>query len=157
MKERVASTGPESVIGRKRQDLYAKTLKRVSESIEAGFVLEAITLLESVMSDRLEARLANLGLECDGTGKFWSLTKMADTLAKQSHETDDAKKVYLKIRIWAKKRNAALHGLGKLAKAEVKGWDQKYNEARAAADNGLELFRDLDREVKKLNRHRPST
>jgi hypothetical protein len=41
-----------------------------------------------------------------------------------------------------------------LAKVQEEGWDQKYARAQKAAEDGVVLFRDLDRVVKKLNRHR---
>jgi hypothetical protein len=155
-KSRLASAGPKSDIAQKRRSLYAKTLKRVSEALTAGFVLEAITLLESVISDRLESRLAKLDLECKAPGRFWPLSAMAKTLAEESNDPDKAKEVYASIPGWAESRNKALHGLGKLAKADDKSWDEKYEEARVAAARGMELFRALDREVRKVNRDRAS-
>jgi hypothetical protein len=151
--KRPLNTGPKSTIGQARSALYRKTLKRVKEAREVGFVLEAVTLLESVISDRLEARLEKLGMECEGGGTFWPLTGMANTLAKRSQDPGEAKAVYARVPIWAKNRNKALHGLGKLAKVQEDGWDQKYAKAQEAAEDGVALFRDLDKVVKKLNRH----
>ena len=155
-KERLTSKGPKSDIAQKRRSLYAKTMKRVSEALSGGFVLEAITLLESVISDRLESRLSKLDLECKAPGRFWPLSAMAKSLADESDDPDKAKEVYASIPGWAKSRNIALHGLGKLAKADDKSWDEKYEEARVAADRGIELFRALDREVRKLNHNQAS-
>jgi hypothetical protein len=153
---RLTSTGPKSDVGQMRKVLYAKTLKRVSEATDAGFVLEAIALLESVISDRLESRLEKLELDCTAPGKFWPLSTMAKTLAEQSDDPENAKEVYRETPKWAKRRNMALHGLAKLAKAEDKNWDEKYTEARETMAQGIKLFRALDREVRKLNRHQAS-
>ena len=155
-KKRPINKGAKSAVGQARRNLYQKTLKRVKEANEAGFVLEAIALLESVISDRLEARLAWLGLECEGGGRFWPLAKMTETLIKQSNDPDDAQKAYANCAAWGKSRNKALHGLAKLAKVEEDHWDKKYSRAQRAADEGLKVFRELDKWVKKLNRRLPS-
>ena len=38
-----------------RHDIYADVLARINQSYENGYYIEAITLLESIISDRLES------------------------------------------------------------------------------------------------------
>jgi len=42
-------------VGKARQKVYAHVLNRIKKSIEAGFYLEAVTLEESFITDRLDS------------------------------------------------------------------------------------------------------
>ena len=150
---RLLNTGPKSPVAQARRLLYQKTLRRIREATEAGFALEAVTLLESAISDRIEARVERLGVEIKTRGKFWPLTKMLSALvSSKSNEEEEIKDVCRKLTPWAAERNKALHGLAKLVKIEDQSWDQKYESAQKAAQKGLELFRELDKALKRIQR-----
>lgn len=150
-KQRPVNTGPESAVAQARRKLYQKTMERIKESADAGFVLESVTLLESVISDRLEARLQKLGVERPSKG-YQSLTKMADMLRNPGfNEGNKEKDLYRRVAAWAKLRNKALHGLAKLTKDNDLSWEDKYGNAREASSQGLLLFRDLDKVIRRLN------
>jgi hypothetical protein len=155
-KKRVINTGAKSPVGQARSHLYRHTLARIKEATQAGFALEAITLLESVISDRIEARLEAAGLECEGKkSKFRPLGKMIEALTGAKSPDDAAdKEVYARVGNWAGRRNKALHAMAKFASAEDATWDEKYSTAKQAATDGLKLFRELDSIVKRLNRPR---
>ncbi|MBK8182926.1 MAG: hypothetical protein IPK63_08495 [Candidatus Competibacteraceae bacterium] len=47
-------------IGITRYQLYKRAYAKINESIKQGFYLEAISIIESLISDRLESRLTFL-------------------------------------------------------------------------------------------------
>ncbi len=57
-KVRAKNTGTASVVGQVRHHLYQNAFKRINDSIEAGFYIEAISIIESIITDRLEARIS---------------------------------------------------------------------------------------------------
>ena len=85
MKKRAtASKIPGSVTGKTRYLLYRKGISRVKESIKSGYYLEAITLCESLIADRLESRLKFL--TSSDKYSFRPLGKLQEGIKK--HETD---------------------------------------------------------------------
>lgn len=53
--------------GKIRYDLYKAVIHRYKEAMEKGFFLEAITLMESLISDRLESAINFYGLRPKGS------------------------------------------------------------------------------------------
>lgn len=152
-KVRALNTGPKSVPAQARRALYGNAITQVKNAIEHRYPLEAIALLESMIADRLEARLAWVFNQDPDKQKFSTLGKLTDELCgKKSTESDDAKAVYKDVQAWADRRNEALHQMVKLADDDAKDWNARNNEAQAAAKAGLTLFRKLDALVRKLNK-----
>ena len=155
MKERRTNSGPKSAPAQARKMLYQHAIPRVKDAIENRYPLEAIALLESMIADRLEARVAALpaknGVRAART--FSMLAKLATTLrSENSGESGDAKGIYQEVAEWARHRNKALHEMVKLAEGNTEEWGARMNEAQSAATKGLVLFRKVDALVKKLNK-----
>lgn len=147
------SSGTKSKTGQARRTLYARCLERIRSALEDGYVLEAITLLESLITDRLEARLASIHAQKPEKRKFSTVGKLIQELSgKKVGESDEALAVYVKVAKWADKRNEAIHEFAKLREGSTKKWETKYSEARGAVEEGGKVFRELDKIVRKLNR-----
>ncbi len=152
-KKRAINTGSESIPAQARRELYGNAISHINIAIEHRFPLEAIALLESMMADRLEARLACLFKQDPEKRMFSTVGKLAQDLRnKKLAESDEAKAVYASVMAWANRRNEALHQMVKLAEGNEKDWAEKVREAQETAEAGLPLFRKLDALVKKLNK-----
>ena len=148
----IQSQGPKSTVGQTRRELYARSLARVKEAMEAGYSIEAVALLEGMISDRLEARLAHKNSQAKDKRKLSTLVTLAEELrGKNSDDPDSAKEVYGRVIVWADDRNNAVHELVKLVENGSETWEMKYSEAKEAAKNGLSLFRDVSKTVASLN------
>jgi hypothetical protein len=147
------SSGPISGTGKARQKLYSLSLERVSFAMHEGYALEAICLLESMISDRLEARKAAIHGQKEEKRKFSTLKTLAQELrGKNSNEPEEVKQLYSRVEDWVDGRNSAIHEFAKLREGSRKKWETKYKEALKTATDGLELFRGLDKHIKKLNK-----
>jgi hypothetical protein len=152
-KKRAINAGPKSIPAQSRKSLYIKAISRINNAIEHRYPLEAIALIESMIADRLEARLACLFKQDPDKRKFSTLGKLTDELCgKKSKDSDEAKAVYENVAKWANRRNEALHQMVKLAEGDAKDWQMKIEEAQATAAAGLLLFRELDAVVRELNK-----
>lgn len=150
---RAINDGPKSAPAQTRRKFYANAIDRIKTAIKEGYPLEAITLLESMMADRLEARLACISNQEAEKRKFSTLGRLSRELCgNASHESDDAKTVYEEVQEWASQRNESLHEMVKLAEGDAKDWKAKLKEAHSTAKDGLKLFRQLDVLVRKLNK-----
>ena len=86
-----------------RYAVYATTLQRVNEAIEQGFFLEAIALIESIISDRL-ASIINEVMP-DNKLKAWSpFSSLVDSLHKAVDKNlmpQDLLPILDKIDLWS--------------------------------------------------------
>jgi len=151
-KKRAINTGPDSDVGQSRKSLYSKGIYRIKDAIEHRYPLEAIALIESMIADRLEARLAHICGQADERRSFSTLGKLTRELCKEAaYESDAAIIVYKAVSRWADRRNEALHQLVKLAEGDDKKWMTRIEESQETAEAGLVLFREVDALVRKLN------
>lgn len=152
-KVRAVNTGSKSIPAQARRGLYSSAVVRINSAIENSYPLEAIALLESMIADRLEARLAWIFEQDASKRKFSTLGRLTGALCgTESRESEDAKAVYKNVQEWADRRNESLHEMVKLAEGDAKDWNAKLEEAQSAAVDGLRLFKKLAALVKKLNK-----
>ena len=138
-KEKRAVANNEEV-GQLRYDTYRKSISRIKSSIDAGYYLEAITLTESLIADRLESRL-NFLTKSDAFS-FKTLGKLQEGIIE--HDTVDELKrmmIYLKgdLDLWRDLRNKALHRMAKIKEGDSKEWEDKIAECMKIANDGEEL------------------
>lgn len=161
---------PGNSVGKQRQALYAKAYTRIDEAIKQGFLLEAITIEESIITDRLEARVAwlseqtqrefrNLGplIELLDTKKD-KKQKNAEKMNKVKIQESDSEMLDLlsEINKWRKQRNEALHELVKFPDdVEEKCWEDFYSKTENVAKKGKKLSRKVSNCVKRLNKKKP--
>ena len=151
-KFRAINTSPKGDVAQQRKQLYKDALVKIDAALKAGYFLEAIAICESILADRLEARLAWINGQKEDKRKYSTVGRLADELkGEKSCECDDAKKLYAKVKAWAEVRNEAIHQMVKLSETNPETWENKYRAAETTAKDGLMLFRDIDRLVRKLN------
>lgn len=138
---------PDSEVARLRNRLYRAVLKRVKAASEAGFYLEAITLIESLITDRLESRYSFL-LASDVS--FKTLGALIDLC--RSRETDAPLKgqVLLDLDRWRAQRNNAIHEMAKLESGDSTPLEERIAQLLPLTKEGLRIFRGIDRRVASL-------
>jgi len=111
IRKRALNTGPQSVVAKSRYLLYKYANEKISKAIENGFYLEAITLEESIISDRLEAYLFRLTKENKYDFKPLGELLIATKKLSQSNEVI---KLCEEIDVWRDQRNKMLHEFVKI-------------------------------------------
>lgn len=144
-----AIAGKGNGIGKQRNELYRNAFRRINESIKEGYYLEAIALTESLLSDRLESRVSHLSGRNVG---FKTLEK----LIRQSRETETdlafKQLVESDVNSWRGKRNEALHEMVKIEEGLEVGWDERIENLKGTAKEGLKVLRKVDKEDKRLRK-----
>lgn len=148
-KERGKNTGPKSEVGQKRKELYANTWAKIKSSLEAGYYLEAITLCESIICDRLEARIG--WLSAKKSAQFNTIGKNIEILGYLDAD-ERIQETYKKILKWASGRNEALHQMAKVPSKDSTNWAQKYEFARDVAEEGVRIAKELSNHLKRVNK-----
>ncbi len=136
-------------VGKQREHLYGSAFGRIDEAIEEGYYLEAITLIESLISDRLESRLGEI--RGDSTG-FKPLGRLVSSM--KSEETDKELKniVTNKVADWKDRRNTALHEMVKIEEGEEVDWNRRMKSNESIAVDGKELVREVDNRIRAIRR-----
>jgi hypothetical protein len=138
--------------GRLRRKLFEEARQRIETSIAAGYCCEAIAIIESVITDRLESRLNWLSGENHG---FKTLGWLINNL--RGSETDSALTDLLDdLDIWREQRNRAIHELVKVEDGKPPmSWSDRMAELATGARLGYELLKRLYHRVADLNpRHK---
>lgn len=147
-KQRATSTtgSPEAI---QRFHLYRMAHGRIAEALEKQFYLEAITLIESIATDRLESRLSFLTQTNYG---FMNLGPLIADIRK--HETDSIllSIVDQELDAWRIMRNEAVHEMAKLAVGDSSTWEDRVQVLVIVADEGLEVLKKLTNRVRLLKR-----
>ena len=100
-KNRAINTGPKSGMAQARKEFYGNAIPRIKRAIEHLFPLEAIALLESMMADRLESRLAYIFKQRADKRKFSTIGQLVEELCgKKSTESHEEKAVYGHVKTW---------------------------------------------------------
>ncbi|MDG1049004.1 MAG: hypothetical protein P8R46_02245 [Planctomycetota bacterium] len=129
---------------------YAFANERMKRAMEQGFYLEAITICESLISDRLLSSLDRRhGVERNARAGLHRLINahLDETLLDRSSQAHGEKltDIFSALRIWKDKRNELLHGIAKcLPGDEVHSGPVLMERSKVAAEEGLRLFRHLD-------------
>jgi len=142
-KEIRATAETHNKVGMQRYRTYKASISRINTSIENGYYLEAITLCESLIADRLESRLNFL----TGSDKysFKTLGKLQEGIGK--NETDKSLIDLVEFNkgtldLWREKRNNALHAMAKMEDGDSREWEDKIAECKKIAEEG-EVLRKL--------------
>lgn len=146
-KRAIAMSG--STIGSSRYNLYKQAYSRINDATKQGFYLEAITIIESLVSDRLESRLSFLK-GCDFS------FKTLGGLIKESRKTEtDSELRWLvdqDLDKWRNDRNKALHEMAKIADGDSSTWEERVKGIIPVAMAGLKILRAIDKRCKDLRK-----
>lgn len=134
------------ILGQNKQNLYKAAYIRIQRAIRIGAHIEAVALIESVMSDRLESAIGVLSKEqvhaaTLGTliGKFDKIYGLDPELRFALYEWNDA-------------RAFVIHQMVKLTNEESSTWLQRIAFARLTAREGVILLGDLRKVTDKVVR-----
>lgn len=128
--------------GEIRRDRYQHVLVQYKRAMESGFYLEAVTLMESIISDRLESRATYLGK----TTGFDTLGKLCNILSSDTVLKD----IIPQIVDWKNGRNRMLHEMSKIDASDMaEDFGEKYESGRLLAQSGLDIFRQVDAAVRR--------
>jgi len=138
--------------GKKKSNRYAFATSQFEKAMEAGFYLEAITITESMISDRLLASQRHLeGKEHKASTGLRRLLEMhlkdQKLRAESGNPDEKGKAIFGELMTWCEQRNDLLHGVAKFqpgSEDELETTEQLMERARTRADEGLHLFRRLD-------------
>ena len=131
-------------LGSRRFTRYRDAFDRAAACTEAGYPLEAIALLDSLISDRLASRLgyssgqlAKERLSCGG---------LCHELLRPDVERDPAfREVVTRIRDWVAERNHAMHASAKALKsADGPSFSELLDSHGKVAAAGIALLRAFD-------------
>jgi hypothetical protein len=143
-------------IAENKRSTIAESIKWISYSIECGFYLEAVVVLESLIADRLESRLCYLKNENVGFQNTGTLIdqickhepKSNDDYSQQLVETLKGNNLKLNgwnLQLWMQKRNEVVHQMAKIEQYNFIPFVEKKLSAKSIAENGLKVFREVDR------------
>ena len=157
-KVRLINPGHGSSVAKARYNLYRHCNAQLKHAMANGFYLEAITLLESMITDRLESRIAALHGQDEIYRAFGTLgellfgrrsrtkdQRIIGLLSKDLDEPSELVDLYHRINEWRSNRNACLHEMVKLGDESDKEWKYRYAHSKSVAKAGQKLFRDLSR------------
>lgn len=137
-------------MGATRAELYRQVGGRMERAIREGFWLEAITLQESMVSDRLESLLESVY----GKRMHRSLGPLLAAVRRLDGLTDDDRDLLARLGRWKDERNAALHMMVKFSDDHDTSWSERLAGCREAALAGRQLRNEVDRWVRR--RRKPS-
>jgi hypothetical protein len=126
MEKRYRDVGGHDGLGDRRYERYCGAFDWVVHCVEAGYFLEAISVLDSIIWDRLSSRLGYMSGEQvddrDTLGKI--CTGLVGASGTGGFERDTYfRNVELQIKQWVKKRNQAVHATAKVFRDETSDKD----------------------------------
>ena len=138
---------PGSATAKMRAEMYRAAYARINEATKAGFHLEAITIIESIVSDRLESRLTHI------LGHDFSFQNLGSLIIKARQTEKDQILLGLvdkDLDNWRKARNKALHEMAKIAVGDTSTWSDRVAGLVPISKDGLALLRTIDKRIKAL-------
>lgn len=136
---------------------YREAWSRIKKAQEQGFYLEAVTLQESIITDRLISYLVGVGA-IERAVKLHQYPSFAQLMNKWKMQNpnpidiQDYKDLQTAVDEWRLKRNKVVHGMVKshpgTATHEVMDF---LEEAKLSAEQGKKLARAICHWVKKIN------
>jgi len=92
---------------------FTYAFRRINESLKSGYYLEAVTLSESIISDRLLSFVKHHQKDENVKTPFHKLIKSAKKLNKTAVVTKDGTDLFDALDEWRDKRNKCIHAVAK--------------------------------------------
>ena len=131
-----AVSGPGHRVGTQRYKLYRDAWAHLNKASAQGYYLEAIALLESLLTDRMESRATYLTGSNTGFRTLGALLSIFQSVEKDPHFLQ----VLRKIDTWRVHRNDALHSMAKFEMGAVVSWAKKVTKLPRVVEEGRELL-----------------
>ena len=131
-----------------RRELYTKGFKQINNAYDNGFFIEAITIIDSMITDRLEAYVQFLLYGEDkqfvAESLFNALKSFGSVTKEKDVRDEDFKQIYNKIESWVPKRNNAVHNFVIIRQDSLDdSADVRLQKLKDTADEGLLLVREV--------------
>lgn len=140
---------PGSTVATQRYHLYRMAYRQISNAIEKGFYLEAITLIESICADRLESRLTFLSGNNVG---FRNLGPLIQEMKLNENDGILKNIVTQDLEAWRLMRNEAVHEMAKLEAGDTSTWADRVQVLVIVVEEGLNVLRNLKNRDRALRR-----
>jgi len=92
---------------------FTYAFRRINESLKSGYHLEAVTLAESIISDRLLSFVKHHNHKVNVKTTFRDLIKFAKKLNNTTLLTKDGVDLFVALDEWREKRNRCIHSVAK--------------------------------------------
>ena len=138
-----------NISGLERYEIIKSVISRVNLSIEHSYFLEATSLIESLICDRLESRLGEL---LKKPIAFSTIGNLLFDLKKYEKEIILLDIMQNHIIDWAKDRNIVIHQAAKIEVGHKKDWNLFLKFAEKTAKNGIKIFNLYNSNLKKVRR-----
>jgi hypothetical protein len=126
-------------------DLFRRSYKRAKRAVEDGYYLEAVSLCESLILNRLEVVLrASVGLEFPK----YSVGKALNTFESHKLPAFDANLIE-ESKAWSVQRNQLSHHFTRVDLDNFVTWRGRLSSAKLTALTGLELANRWSKESRK--------
>ena len=126
-------------MGKAKQVLYQQAHQRIERCLKIGAHIEAVALIESIMSDRIESALvAPSGNQLEAS----TLGSLVSRIDKIEPMPTDLKRDIL---VWNKSRAFVVHQMVKLTNDHGGEWNERIAFARRTAREGQDLLKVLRR------------
>lgn len=142
---------------------YREAWARIKVATKQGFYLEAVTIEESIASDRMLSFLEKScgvvlgGHSLNNTSKRW-LKHAKELFGLDSDESHAAQKLFTKLNAWRDRRNIVVHGIVKSKVARLDDHIDNFLEgAKSSALEGEQIVRAIDRWVSKYGKAKVDT
>jgi hypothetical protein len=140
-------------VGMKRFDLYRNARSHLNKAFEAGYFIECIAICESIIADRLEARIAFIEHNDVGEHQFRTLRRCVSALRKIESLESPVRGLLEDVKLWEDERNFAVHEIVKLrVDKQDDSWNHRMSRIEAAAQAGIDLSKRVSAAVKKVNK-----
>jgi hypothetical protein len=141
---------PENRVGMQRHDIYKQAYNHINRAMNEGFYLESITLIESMISDRLESRLSQI-LETDFS--FKTLGDLIDQSKRSETDVILRDLVINDLNEWRRKRNNSIHEMVKVETGDISSWENRIQGLTSIATKGLFLLKKIAKRVESLRKN----
>lgn len=134
------------ILGQNKQNLYRAAYSRIQRAIKIGAHIEAVALIESIMSDRFESALAVLSQEQVHASTLGALISKFDKISGLEPQLKSA------LYEWNDSRAFVIHQMVKLTNEETSTWLERIAFARRTAKEGVILLGELRKVTDKVIR-----
>jgi hypothetical protein len=145
--------GEGTSVARQRYDLYKLANEQLKAAYEAGFYIECVSICESIISDRIEARLQFLRRGTNKPSHIDSLGRLLKQVTDIEPEDQiELRAAYVSIREWGNARNETIHQFVKVTDQNpLADPKERIQQAKTAARQGVRLMRRISALVRKHN------
>ena len=146
--------GPNTEASRQRYELYKLAHEQYKRAYANGFFLECVCICDSIIADRLEARLQFLDKDRNEPTHVAALGPLLrDLKRKEMADELDLLAVYSDINDWSQDRNKVAHQFVKVTDGnEGLSIKKRLAFARKTAREGMKLANRIKRLVQKKNK-----